>query len=909
MSWISKFIVSLDRPSEAEAALVKIASVWPKDFPVLSDVVAGFPLGAAAFGKLICHSSASVEKIYREPGALLWLADASVCDRPRGRKKMNLDWHSIKAESSDNISALRKFKTWELLRVALREVAGISDILETGAELSAVAEICVEEVYAAVLQECTVRWGDSGDDLVVLGMGKLGGEELNYSSDIDLVAFYGEDGDVKPGFGRQDFFNRVFERFLATFSAQDNNGNLFKVDLRLRPEGNSGALTRSMAGMENYYAGFGETWERMALIKARRITGSKELAYDFETVMQAFIYPKSLSHEVVDEVAGIKARIERDILAPDELYRNVKLGRGGIREIEFTVQTLQLLHGARHPFLQEKNTLRALANLAKMDFLPLKDAQALHEAYIFLRKVEHRLQISREEQTHTIPANVEELHFLALNLNFADSSIFLERLNDTMKYVRFVFERILEDKNSSPVLKKGGVVEEAIFQDIISAKKMLEKLGAPDPSKHVSPRTRQLYDRLKPMLLNELGKTAEPDSALAGFVDFVEAYGIRGMLFETLASNPRLLELLIKLFDASYFLTRAVVRRPQWIEEIARSGELGLSYGVEAHRKAILEFETQSVHAPIERIRIYRQFQTLRIGLRDILGFSNLLELQMEYTAMAEACMLEVMDQLHLKDKITVIAMGKFGGEELCYGSDLDIVVIGEDQNGTAAFSREMNLRGENGLLFPMDARLRPEGSASPLATPFEMYKKYYEGRAQIWEIQALTRARIISGPLRHKVEKVIADALQTVKGQKTIIPEIAAMHDRVVKNRNSGEDENSFKTGQGGLMAMEFIVQALLMLHGIQEPNTMRAIDNLSTRGILSEEKADDLKADYLFLRQVELCLRRIEDTSVSDLPSDAKRRNELTRRMGFSEPEHFFARYGQARSKTKALFAALIN
>ncbi|MEO6053527.1 MAG: hypothetical protein ABIP97_05895 [Chthoniobacterales bacterium] len=908
MNWITKFCNGSIRAEDLEQALLRIEAAWLPEYASLQRLVEEFPLGAAVLGKLLSNSPVSVEKICNTPQALQWLADPAVCASSRSRRRMELDWNVMQNEGGERLSSLRRFKSWELLRIALREVAGISDILETGVELASIAEICVEEVYAAVLTEYSGRWGNPGDDLVILGMGKLGGQELNYSSDIDLISFYGEDGEVKPGFTRQEFFNRVVERMLALFSMQDKAGVLFKVDLRLRPEGMAGPLTRSVPSMENYYAGFGETWERMALIKSRRISGSKEMAYDFERIMQSFIYPKSISHDVVDEVAAIKSRIERDILGPDELHRNVKLGCGGIREIEFTVQTLQLLHGARQPFLQERNTLKALNGLAQLAFLPSDDALALRKAYIFLRQVEHRLQISNEEQTHTIPTNPEELYHLALNLEFPDTSLFLSTLQSTMHTVRSIFERVLTENNRENLPRQNLENSMDFFADSVSAERMLKNLGSPDRSKHVSPRTRQLYERLQPLLLGQLKNTAEPDSALAGFVDFVDAYGIRGILFETLAANPRLLELLIKLFDASYFLTRAIVRRPQWIEEIARGQELGLAMTAEDHQAAMLSFQTQYKDEPLNHIRIYRQFQVLRIGLRDILGFCDLQELQKEYTALAEACVIQVLADLKLENQITLVAMGKFGGRELCYGSDLDIVAIGTDQAGVARLIKEIGKRNEEGLIFPIDLRLRPEGNASPLATPLEMYKKYYEGRAQLWEIQALSKARVISGPLRAEVEKIIDEAFKSAGTRSDLFPQIAAMHAKVVENRGGANDALFFKTGRGGLMAAEFIVQSLEMQHGLREPNTIYALNSLKENEALPSADAELLKENYLFLRHIEICLRRIEDASVSQIPAEEKRQSELARRMGFEALPEFLKKYAQVRADIKTAFDKIV-
>src|SRR5205807_5360876 len=255
------------------------------------------------------------------------------------------------------------------------------------------------EVYRHWNAELRHRLGGPETEFSILGLGKLGGRELNHSSDIDVIFLYGEEGQVAPNFTHHEWFNQLSAKIIETFAATDPAGALFRIDLRLRPEGAAGPLARSLESMENYYAGFGETWERLALIKARGIAGSRELAYEFLRQHQPFIYPKSGTPDLLEEIANIKRRIERDIVGSDKLHRDVKLGIGGIREIEFIVQALQLINGARHPFLQEPSMLKALQALRQLNFLPHEEVLALDNTYRFLRRVEHRLQIEAEQQT------------------------------------------------------------------------------------------------------------------------------------------------------------------------------------------------------------------------------------------------------------------------------------------------------------------------------------------------------------------------------------------------------------------------------------------------------------------------------------------------------------------------------
>ena len=430
-----------------------------------------------------------------------------------------------------------------MVRIALREVAEAAPLEETMIELSQLADICLTNVFDHWNDELRRRWGSPESEFAILGLGKLGGRELNHSSDVDLIFLYGDEGQLTANFSYHEWFTRLGNKIIETFAASDPAGALFRVDLRLRPEGSAGPLVRSIESMENYYAGFGETWERLALIKARWICGDRELAYEFLRQHQPFIFPKSPTPDLLEEIALIKRRIERDIVGHENLDRNVKLGAGGIREIEFVVQALQLLHGARHPFLQEASTLKALGGLAQLEFLPADDAARLETAYRFLRRVEHRLQIEAEQQTHTVPEPGEALQRLAWSLSFESESEFSSRLHEQMRDVRAIFNRVVQE-TASP--NDVAVVDFTIFRDEAHAAKTFGQLGRGAAGFHVAPRTRQIFRKLRPLLLNWLARAADPDATLNQFVRFVEAYGLRSLLFELLVTNPRLLELLIK---------------------------------------------------------------------------------------------------------------------------------------------------------------------------------------------------------------------------------------------------------------------------------------------------------------------------------------------------------------------------
>jgi glutamate-ammonia-ligase adenylyltransferase len=889
-------------PERTRRALRKLSETWPAELPALAETLASDSAAAEALGHLLALSPVSAEKLRADPEALAWLFRTARSERSGRKMRESFELMQRRQETAAfdaEFVVLRRWKQREMLRIALREVGGWSSMEQTTLDLTRLAEICVQVTYEGWLAELARRWGKPQTEFAVLAMGKFGGEELNYSSDIDVIFFYGEDAHLNPRFTHQEFFSRLAEKIVTTFSTAHPSGTLFRIDLRLRPEGVSGPLVRSLDGIEHYYAAFGETWERMALIKARVVAGGAELGYEFTQRLQPFIYPRSVSIDIMEEMAALKDRLEQEIVGPSSLHRNVKLGYGGIREIEFIAQTLQLLHGARHAFLQERNTLKALRALRQLQILPHGDMEALIAAYRFLRTVEHRLQIENEAQTHTLPDNPETLARLARSLGIANPSAFQTTLADHTGAVRAIFEKILRAPGDLPHTPARDL---SFFADPARAQRLIADLDGSAASARFSVRTRKLARKVEPLLLDWLRRVGDPDTALTAFVRFVERYGARGLLFETLLRNPRLLELLVRLFDASRFLTEIAVRRPQLIEEIARAGGLGDSRKVPDYLRS-LGSNDENVAWP-EWLRIHRRAQLLRIGLRDVLGLATLRELQSEFTALAEASVIFAQQQLGLSDALTIVAMGKFGGRELAYGADLDVVFLGTNNAAAAELMRTMTHVTAEGAVFSVDARLRPEGEAGPLACSLSTYEAYFARRAQTWEAQALTKARPIAGPDQAAFLAVARAAWSKVGATTTDLEgQIKAMHDRIVHERAGQNDFAAFKTGHGGLMELEFYTQALQMRHGLWEANTLAALAQLAERGLLASEAATRAAASYEFLRRIEAVLRRIDDKPVSLLPQDPAAQRHLAIRCGATDTDRFLAQYRQARETIREI------
>jgi glutamate-ammonia-ligase adenylyltransferase len=877
-------------PSAGRTVWQKLASANQAITEELKDS----PERARATLNFLIFSPISLEKICRQPELLEWLSHPDV-QNPKMTYRPS--WRGDRSDLS--FRELRLWKSQEMLRIAFREISGLAGFAETTRDITAVAERCVSEVCATCYEDLANKLGRPETGFCILAMGKFGGTELNYSSDIDVVFFFGEEGNLNPRLTYRQFFTRLAENIIRIFSATADP--LFRIDVRLRPEGTSGPLVRSLSSMENYYAGYGETWERMALIKARGVAGDMELFYEFNQRLQPFIFPRTVSTDLLDEIVALKARIEREIVGLADLHRNVKLGYGGIREIEFILQTLQLLHGARNAFLQERNSLKTLIALEQLNILPPEEVRLLRNAYIFLRAVEHRLQIQNERQTHTLSARREAWIEIARTLGFDQVDGFAKALRTHTSAVRSVFDRLLKSNEARP---KELSPDLSAFRDPENAARTLIALREGPSGVHVASRTRRLYAKLEPELLSWFSRVADPDAALNRFVRFVNGYGTRGLLFETMLSSPKLLELLIRLFDASAIYSEIVIRRPQLIEDITRGTALGLSLSKEQFLQDLQRNDENL--PPMEWVRVYRRSAVVRILLRDILRFASQEDLQLEMTSLAEACLEYCCRHLDRPDEITVLALGKFGGCELSYGADLDVVFIGTDVTAGGRLIQAMGAKTAEGAVFPLDGRLRPDGEKGVLVTPLSAYRAYFAQRAHFWEAQALTKARAVYGSEAQPLNAAVAEIWKHWSARPELKTDIERMYRRIVKERAKGDDLVHFKTGRGGLIGIEFLVQYLQMKHQVPETNTLQAIEKLTS--VLDAGKSVVLRATYIFLRRVESVLRRVSNSSISQLPSNAEELRVVALRLGFAGSREFLNEYTARRNQAEAIIQELL-
>ena len=934
------------------------------------------PEEARILAALFSGSQALGQLLLKHPDWLPQTLDAELLRHPRQEQGLRREvngWLRPLLHSRDYSTALarlRLFKQREMLRIAARDLARLGNATEITREISDVADVCLDAVYQVCRRQFTERFGQpyhldgqgcwQPTEFCVFGMGKLGGQELNYSSDVDLLFVYTEEGHVfkepptrtqqsSKGLANHQFFKRLIEAFVAEVTRMAPEGTLFRIDLRLRPEGDAGPLARSLSSYENYYAQWGQTWERMMLIKARRVAGDPSLASEFFEMVQPFRYPRSLGERILREVAGTKQRIEDKVVKAGEVDRNVKLGRGGIREIEFIAQTLQLLNGGRIPFLQNAQTLPALEKLVQYHLLPDADARKLADAYCFLRDLEHRLQMDNNLQTHTIPTERKARERLAALMGFDSLRAFEGALRDHTQNVREIFDALLKAEKPAPsgplprdfdehAAEWNSLLAGHSFTDLEKSFRLLQTFALGPGYVHVSPRTTDLAMQLLPKFFalcpkkNSRGKIAmpknalsDPDRVLVRLDNFVAAYGTRAMLYETWISNPSLFELLLLLFDRSEFLAEIAIRTPDLVDELELSGRLRRRKTAEE----LLNDLRQGRDDEDQRLwlRRYHQAELMRLGLRDILGLADFEQNFAELSALADACLQYALEVVLRGNKFqsapfAIIGLGKLGGAELNYGSDLDIIFVADDktkqlpalQRLAAEIMELLSGATERGVAFATDARLRPDGEKGLLVNTAAAYEDYYRRRAMLWEIQCLTRARTVAGDRKlgeqfQKLAAALTNFSQPSQPLAAYRPEwkeeIARMRTRIEKERTPpGKNDLAIKTGAGGLVDAEFIAQTLCLAHGWQEPNTLRALLLARNLNALPGAEADSLIENYRQLLRIEGILRRWSFAGEAVLPDDPAALYRVAVRCGFSDAQTFMKAVGEWRAAIRGVY-----
>ena len=828
-------------------------------------------------------------------------------------------------------AALRRVRADELVRLGVRELELGLDT-EVGRELARLADVCFDAAIAFHGAELKARYGaplytdDDGTEreamLSVIGMGKLGGEELNFSSDVDVIYVYSSDQGEVGGLSLHEYFAKLCTQVTAAMSEVTEDDTVFRVDLRLRPEGGRGAIASSLDAMERYYESFGRPWERQAWIKARPCAGDPALGAAALAMLRPFVFPRLISPTVIDDVRELNKRIKRELVRGGGF--DVKNGEGGIREIEFFVQALQLIHAGKHPSIRVRGTLAALDALLFAGLVGDDEHLALWRAYRWLRHVEHVLQLEGGLQTQTVPDDDAARLRFAKRLGYdSDVAFAIELVKHTSEVSRLFATLGGDDDDRADVgpIVRGELSEEAEaaelaqlgFRDVLAARAELARArrnaGSP-----LAPGASERAQRLGAALFAEVAASADPDQALRFFGDLMARRGAAWSVWRLLDETPPLVRLVGSLFGASAYLARTLIDTPELIDLLV---ELGLTAPTRTVQQIALDLDLRAAtvdpddpEAVWSTVAEIKNGHVLRVGLADFGGALDALAVCVELTAIAEACLDRalaiVQSQLSVRygpppqgGKLAVLALGKLGGRELGYAADLDVVfVYSGDDDDAEWFSRcaqrllgALRQRTPRGRLYELDTRLRPSGTQGLLVTSLAGWTRYHRDEARLWERQALTKLRPVAGDraLGAQVERLAQDTVYGAPpaSPRAIAEAVLMMRERIERELGHVGD---LKTGTGGVMDVEFAAQYLQLVHGHAHPElrttaTEGALRAAAACGIAPPREIELLDQGYRFLRKIEHRLRVVNDQPIHRLPEARDELDKLARRSGFPD------------------------
>ncbi len=884
--------------------------------------------------RLLDVSPGSVEQLVNRP-ALVHEIPLTRGAYERDRFERHLD-DALGAEPDldAQVRHLRAVRVEETLRIAWQDVVEGADLTVVTRRISALAEIVLERVLRGVRADLARKYGrpwHDGEpvDVAIIAMGKLGGAELNYSSDIDLIFLYGKDGETDGGpanavITNREFFHRLTERVTREVNDVTPQGRLYRVDLRLRPEGAVGSLARSLASTLAYYRRLGETWERQAHLKARVVAGDRTLGNEFVRAIRAWSYGRGLSFEEIAAMKRIKQRIEDVTAGRGEERQEVKLGYGGIRDAEFVIQFMQLLHGARTPEVRHHNSLTALRLLEKHGVILPAERDALDDAYRFLRIVEHRLMLAHGAQVHRLPTDGDALERLARRCGYVDADAFESAYREKAEAVRAIFNSLFRElfqarderqvRETELVLHLGSDDQPADLEELqaaLAAHGFVDAEAAATVIPELmrensvwlagSPRTREFLADLFPRLLDAIGKTPDPDAALRRLERITARVGARATLYRAMSADQRLLHVLVDLAGHSLFLTNILANRPGTLDQLMDA----LSSGSERGLDSFEDIPTATVPDAPDPARIlsdYKNLEMLRIGLRDVRGEAGLQQVSEELTRLATVVVRLAHERARREaaaagGDLVVVAMGSFGARELLYGSDLDLVYFardGDGRDGAVGIARRLaallGSPSEHGRLYEVDARLRPGGAGGPLVTTPTGFANYIaSGVGETWERMAYTRARPLAGPpsLCEEIEAAIADAIYTPGFTPDDADAAAAMRARLA---DAGGADSIKRGHSGGVVDIEFIAQMMALRHGRDHPglrtgNVLDILATLRTAGLMRGQEASDIEVAYRFLMTLERKIRIVADLREDRLPEEPPALASLARRLGYSD------------------------
>ena len=875
----------------AAAALVRLLA----DHPAVHALLAGFSDSAPYLWDLVRADPGRLATLLQsDPDArfadILAAADRAAAATP---------------DDAGVMALLRRLKAEAALLIALADAGGVWPVMRVTVALTRLADAAVgiavrhlmaEAARAGALRPADPQRPDEGSGYFVLALGKMGADELNYSSDIDLIVFYDiAAATVAPGTELAPFYVRLTRRLVKLLAERTADGYVFRTDLRLRPDPASTQIAVSTAAALHYYESIGQNWERAALIKARPCAGDIAAGHALLEALTPFIWRKYVDFAAITDIHAMKRQIHA-YRGHGEISvegHNIKLGRGGIREIEFFVQTQQLILGGRHPELREPQTLAALAILAKGGWIDERARDELDAAYRFLRLVENRLQMVADEQTQSLPSDPAALdcfaHFVGFSGRDAFADALLRHLRDVQRNYENLFEHAPQLGTPSPALlfppdadhrdTLDRLAEMGFRQPAEVSARVRRWLSGSAPSLRGSFARAQLAE-LVPLLLRHFGRSSDPDAAVNAFDRFIGALQGGGRLYSLLRQHPDLIPLIALVLQTAPRLADGLAQFPEVMDAVIDPSFFG-ALPQEAELAASLARslgQTSSHEDFLDRIRIFAQEHMFLIGTRVLSGtvsaeqageaFARLAELLIRSLAGVVEQNFRTLHGSVRGAETAILALGKLGGREMTATSDLDLIVVYDFDpaqpdssgprplHGAQYFARlvqrligALTAQTNHGVLYRVDMRLRPSGRSGPLATQIDAFAIYQDGEAWTWEHMALTRARVVaaSPAFGQRVEEVIRAALCRPRDRDALAADVVEMRRAIAQEKGDG-DRWDLKFAAGGLVDIEFIAQYLQLLHAAERPeildtSTARALEKAWRLGVLATEDAEVLR------------------------------------------------------------------
>ncbi len=896
---------------------------------------------ASALKQTLALSDFIFNALSQAPDLLTWLHTHEKFEARQDSYRQQLS-AQLTGQTDENavMRILRHFRRQEMLWLAWQDFTQQVSVEQSLVHLSSLAEAMIMAAYDWLYADCCQQWGTpvnaegKAQHMLILGMGKLGGCELNFSSDIDLIFTYPENGETQGGrrsLSNAQFFTRLGQRLIKLLDQQTIDGFCYRVDMRLRPFGESGPLVMSFSAIEDYYQEQGRDWERYAMIKTKVMGREQFECYQtLRALLRPFVFRRYIDFSAIQALRRMKAMIQREVRRRG-LSDNIKLGAGGIREIEFIAQSFQLIRGGREPSLRKRSVIETLKAIGDLELMPIAQTERLIESYYFLRRVENVLQAIDDKQTQTLPSDEKNQGRLLTVLGFSAWENFVEKLNEKMRFVHHVFDALIGDEEDAEKAEMHPIYQEIwdsarsleltekVIEDLVTTQssddfasdsaKALAQFKMDLSKRTIGPRGREVLNRFMPKLLHSLlDKSPSVQSRIYGLLNRIVT---RTTYLELLDEHPIAVNQLLTLSEASPRVAEQLATYPMLLDELLDPQILYHPTPFTHYRKELFEYlariPEQDMEQQMEMIRQFKQTQLLRIAAADIADVLPVMQVSDHLTYLAEAIIEAVVNQawgqiaakygepLHLQGRegkgFAVIGYGKLGGIELGYGSDLDIVFVHDCPDGVVTDGEKVidgrqfylrlaqrivhlfSTRTASGVLYEIDTRLRPSGASGMLVTSLESFAEYQSEQAWVWEHQALVRTRVVYGDalIRTDFDQVRHKILTQSRDKQQLKQDVEAMREKMRSHLSKHKTEQfNLKQDRGGITDIEFITQYLVLANSHETPELTRWSDNVRIFEALAKHDVIDEKDAQMLISAYVAMRDNIHHLSLKEISPD---------------------------------------